>query len=271
MSLTSCAFLEERIQFPDHEMTTTGVSAATGALIGAGIGTLVGSSTSHAGEGFVLGSLAGAAAGGAIGRGFEDLQSQIDNQEEEIVRQEESIRNQKKTLQELRRRLDDQLSEKNSPSSLSYKSSSNSKYDVNRYTGHPDAKDYGKREAPQPTFGSAVTPQRFNSVNKSVSANSNHFLPPIDRELNSFNKSTLDLKEDELSYSERGRLKSTIQRVKREVSIEREKATELLAKKVEERESRSFSMNCQKKIFHFQLLKVQLVRKTSLSKRVSLL
>ena len=93
-SATTSKRMEPQI-FPDHNMSTTGLSAATGAAVGAGLGLIIGSSTSNAGEGFLIGSLSGAAVGGMIGREIE-LSEESDAEQEEILRRHEEIIDQQK-------------------------------------------------------------------------------------------------------------------------------------------------------------------------------
>lgn len=90
-------------QLPETNLTTTGVGAVGGAVVGAGLGLLVGSATGNAGEGFLVGSLAGATTGGLIGRGFENHERALLEQDEVLRRQEESIHQQQREIEELKR------------------------------------------------------------------------------------------------------------------------------------------------------------------------
>lgn len=60
------------------ELDTTEAGLATGAVIGAGVGALVGSTAGEAGAGLVLGSIAGATSGGLIGKSIEGQEKRID-------------------------------------------------------------------------------------------------------------------------------------------------------------------------------------------------
>ncbi|HMO18308.1 MAG TPA: glycine zipper domain-containing protein [Oligoflexia bacterium] len=64
---------------PVPEMDTTETGIATGAVIGAGMGALVGSVSGQAGMGLVVGSLAGAATGGVVGKSIEYKEKGVDN------------------------------------------------------------------------------------------------------------------------------------------------------------------------------------------------
>lgn len=75
--LSSCSLLRESgVPAPEMETTETGI--ATGALLGAGMGALVGSASGQAGMGVMLGSVAGAATGGVIGKALEDQEKRVD-------------------------------------------------------------------------------------------------------------------------------------------------------------------------------------------------
>jgi osmotically inducible lipoprotein OsmB len=82
---------------------TTGVAAATGGVIGAGLGAIVGSQTGSAGAGLVIGAAAGSASGALIGNALEAQEQGIRAQDEAIERQERTIAAQRVELEELRR------------------------------------------------------------------------------------------------------------------------------------------------------------------------
>lgn len=88
---------------------TTGMAAATGGAIGAGLGAIVGSQTGDAGAGLVLGGVAGAGTGAAIGNALEAQEESIRTQDEAIERQERRILAQRSELEELRKASDDQI------------------------------------------------------------------------------------------------------------------------------------------------------------------
>ena len=60
------------------DLDTTEAGIATGAVLGAGLGALVGSTSGDAGAGLVVGSVAGAASGGMIGRAIEGQEKRLD-------------------------------------------------------------------------------------------------------------------------------------------------------------------------------------------------
>lgn len=82
---------------------TTGVAAATGGVIGAGLGAIVGSQTGDPGSGLVIGAAAGAGTGALVGNAIEAQEEGIRSQDEAIERQERTIAAQRAELEELRR------------------------------------------------------------------------------------------------------------------------------------------------------------------------
>ncbi len=81
----------------------TGVGAATGGVVGAGLGAIVGNQTGDPGAGLAIGMVAGAGAGAAIGNVLEAQDQAIKQQDEAIERQEQVIRAQRGEIDELRR------------------------------------------------------------------------------------------------------------------------------------------------------------------------
>lgn len=82
---------------------TTGMAAATGGVIGAGLGAIVGSQTGDAGTGLVVGALAGSSAGALVGNAIEVQEKTLRTQDEAIERQERMISTQRAEIEELRR------------------------------------------------------------------------------------------------------------------------------------------------------------------------
>ncbi len=82
---------------------TTGLGAATGGVIGAGLGAIVGSQTGSAGTGLVIGSVAGASAGGLVGNALEAQDKAIRTQDEALERQQRIMQAQRNEIEELRR------------------------------------------------------------------------------------------------------------------------------------------------------------------------
>ena len=93
---------------------TTGVAAATGGVVGAGLGAIVGNQSGDAGSGLALGALAGSATGALVGNALEAQQEAIRTQDEAIERQERMITAQRAEIEELRRVSQDSLSFRNS-------------------------------------------------------------------------------------------------------------------------------------------------------------
>jgi len=82
---------------------TTGMAAATGGVIGAGLGAIVGSQTGDAGTGLVIGAVAGSSAGALVGNAIEAQEKTLKTQDEAIERQERMIASQRAEIEELRR------------------------------------------------------------------------------------------------------------------------------------------------------------------------
>jgi len=82
---------------------TTGVSAATGGVIGAGLGAIIGSQTGDAGTGLAIGAVAGASTGALIGNAIEAQEATLRTQDEAIERQERTIAAQRTEIEQLRR------------------------------------------------------------------------------------------------------------------------------------------------------------------------
>lgn len=82
---------------------TTGIGAATGGVIGAGLGAIVGNQTGNPGSGLVIGAAAGAGTGAMVGNALQAQEETLRSQDEAIERQEQLIRAQKSELEELRK------------------------------------------------------------------------------------------------------------------------------------------------------------------------
>ena len=87
----------------------TGIGAATGGVVGAGLGAIVGNQTGNAGSGLAIGAVAGAGAGAAVGNVLEAQDQAIRQQDEAIERQEQVIRAQRGELDQLRRLSQDSV------------------------------------------------------------------------------------------------------------------------------------------------------------------
>jgi len=81
----------------------TAVGAATGGVLGAGLGAIVGNQTGDPGQGLVIGALAGAGTGAMVGNALEAQEKTMHTQDEAIERQEKTIRAQSAEIEELRR------------------------------------------------------------------------------------------------------------------------------------------------------------------------
>lgn len=86
---------------------TTAVSAATGGVIGAGLGAIVGSQTGDPGAGVAIGAVAGSSAGALVGNTIEGQEKDIARQSELIRKQEAAIMAHRSELERLRRELGD--------------------------------------------------------------------------------------------------------------------------------------------------------------------
>jgi hypothetical protein len=85
---------------------TTKVGAATGGVMGAGLGAIIGSQTGDPGAGLVLGAVAGSGTGALVGNSIEAQQKAIRSQDEALERQQRIIQSQKREIEELRRNSD---------------------------------------------------------------------------------------------------------------------------------------------------------------------
>ncbi len=92
---------------------TTYVGSATGGVIGAGLGAIIGNQTGDAGGGLAIGAVAGAGAGAAIGNALEAQQKSIRTQDEAIERQQKILAAQNAEIQELRGTPTDSISRNN--------------------------------------------------------------------------------------------------------------------------------------------------------------
>lgn len=97
---------------------TTSMGAATGGVLGAGLGALVGNQTGNPGTGVVVGALAGSGTGAAIGNTLEAQEQAIHSQDQAIERQERQIQAQNAEIQELRRSTQDSISFRNNPAPI---------------------------------------------------------------------------------------------------------------------------------------------------------
>jgi Flp pilus assembly protein TadD len=91
---------------------TTAVGAATGGVIGAGLGAIVGNQTGDAGSGLAIGAVAGAATGALIGNALQAQQESVRSQDEAIERQERMIAAQRTEITELRNLNPDVIEQK---------------------------------------------------------------------------------------------------------------------------------------------------------------
>lgn len=89
---------------------TTGIGAAAGGVLGAGLGAIIGSQTGDPGAGVIIGGLSGAAAGGGIGNALQAQEERSQGQEEELRRQNELIRAQSGEIDALRSAQDGGIS-----------------------------------------------------------------------------------------------------------------------------------------------------------------
>lgn len=89
---------------------TTSMGAATGGVLGAGLGAIVGNQTGSASTGLVIGALAGSGTGAAIGNSIEAQEQAIQSQDQAIEKQERQIQAQNAEIQELRRNTQDSIS-----------------------------------------------------------------------------------------------------------------------------------------------------------------
>ena len=101
-SLTAIALTAVLVCGCTKPKQTTAIGSATGGVIGAGLGAIVGNQTGNAGTGMLVGSVAGAATGSLIGNALQAQQESLRSQDESIERQERLMRAQRSELDELR-------------------------------------------------------------------------------------------------------------------------------------------------------------------------
>ncbi len=81
----------------------TQIAAATGGVIGAGLGAIVGHQTGSTIGGMAIGAVAGAGTGAMIGNSLDAQQNTLKSQDEVLQRQAQSIKAQRREIDELRR------------------------------------------------------------------------------------------------------------------------------------------------------------------------
>ncbi len=140
-ALVGCSYFtgdDGELKMPETQLSTRGMSTATGAVIGAGLGAIIGSETGNAGEGLAIGTLAGATAGGLIGHELQNQEDRMNEQAELLARQEEVLASQKREMDDLR----------STPSDLNVgsRSSPNRQMLDGNYQGSPRAKPFLLRE-----------------------------------------------------------------------------------------------------------------------------
>ena len=91
-------------------MNKTGMGAATGAVVGGGLGLIVGSTSGNAGEGLLVGSIAGGAIGAGVGAKLQrdEEKKSADTGRENIFQQDETIKQQDEEIQNLRKNNTDE-------------------------------------------------------------------------------------------------------------------------------------------------------------------
>lgn len=170
VGLSGCGKLWGGIDFPDPEAelrnrgaTTSGVSAAAGAVVGATAGLIIGSTSGHAGEGLVLGTIAGATTGGLVGSKLEGYEAEIDEKSEAITRQEEVITNQWREIDSLKKQLE---------KIDTRPSVNNENYSLDTYDGSPKAKSWNEYNIDIPKKRVAPVPSKASKSRASLRARS---------------------------------------------------------------------------------------------------
>lgn len=82
---------------------STKLGAATGGVVGAGLGAIVGSTSGNAGTGLVIGAAAGAGTGALIGNALDGQEQRMHTQDEALERQRQLISAQRGEIEELRK------------------------------------------------------------------------------------------------------------------------------------------------------------------------
>lgn len=118
---------------------TTYIGAATGGVLGAGLGAIVGNQTGDPGAGLVIGSVAGAGAGAAIGNSLEAQQKSIRTQDEAIERQQKMLAAQNAEIRELRNMPNDTQSAVGAAFSSEARGSLSNRRDLNSESSNSDS------------------------------------------------------------------------------------------------------------------------------------
>lgn len=87
---------------PEIPQDKTTIGAATGGVLGAGLGAIVGNQTGDPGTGLVVGALAGAGTGAAIGNSLDNQDQALDQQDQAIKRQETALSAHEREIQSMR-------------------------------------------------------------------------------------------------------------------------------------------------------------------------
>lgn len=102
LTIVSLGFVALLLSSCTEPGETTQVGAATGGVLGAGLGAIVGNQTGDPGSGFVVGALAGASAGAVVANSLEAQEEAIASQDLALERQERRIQAQQADLNDLR-------------------------------------------------------------------------------------------------------------------------------------------------------------------------
>ncbi len=92
--LTSCS---------GYEMNSRDKGAATGGLLGAGLGAIIGHKTGSAGAGVAIGAGLGAISGGLVGNSMDQQDAQLDSIDQRLSTQDQIIQENQRMIEELKR------------------------------------------------------------------------------------------------------------------------------------------------------------------------
>lgn len=170
--LLACAFASSVLlvcQGCTEPGETTAIGAATGGVLGAGLGAIVGNQTGDPGTGLVIGGLAGAGAGAAVGNALEAQDQRMRSQDEVLTRQEKTIQAQNAEINELRSMSSEDTRGRYAASSAKGRTDQSNVSSRDLIAPKSGARPYGEsassdRRAAAPSFGHEETREEVAAI-----------------------------------------------------------------------------------------------------------
>lgn len=104
-----CCILLNACSSGNYKLSGTDRAAAVGAIVGAGLGAIIGSQAGDPGVGLALGAVAGGSIGSMIGNQFDSKDEKLASQSEVIETQQQEINSHKSRIEELQRQSQQQV------------------------------------------------------------------------------------------------------------------------------------------------------------------